>query len=121
MDELEVLRLRDEVLQAMYWMSSEGIAECPTAVELARFLALEPGTLGAFLGRFVAEGLLTTDGETFRLSEQGLANGKRTWADEMADLTKPTHGECDADCWCHDSPEAAAECLRDHTGAARAD
>ena len=121
MDELEVLRLRDEVLQAMYWMSSEGISERPTAAELARFLAMEPGTLSAFLERFVAEGLLEADGETFALSEQGLVNGRRTWADEMADLTKPTHGECDEDCWCRDSPEAAAVCLRDHGGAARAE
>lgn len=120
MDELEVLRLRDEVLQAMYWMSSEGISERPTAAELARFLALEPASLQAFLDRFVADGLLETDGTTFTLSTQGLENGKRTWADEMADLTKPTHGECDEDCWCHDSPEAAAECLRDHSGAAHA-
>lgn len=119
MDELEVLRLRDEVLQAMYWMRSEGISECPTAVELARFLAVEPDALQAFLERFVAESLLETDGSTFALSGLGLESGKRTWADEMADLTKPTHGECDADCWCHDSPEAAAECLRDH-GATRA-
>lgn len=29
MDELEVLRIRDEVLQAMYWMRSEGIDERP--------------------------------------------------------------------------------------------
>jgi hypothetical protein len=44
--------------------------------------------------------------------------GKRTFADEMADLTRPTHGECDEDCWCHDSPEAAAECLHERSGQA---
>ena len=32
MDELEVLRVRDEVLQAMYWMHSEGISTEPTAI-----------------------------------------------------------------------------------------
>ena len=45
MDELEVLRIRDEVLQAMYWMSSEGLADHPTANELARFLAVPGDTL----------------------------------------------------------------------------
>ena len=69
--------------------------------------------------RFVADDLLETDGTTFTLSARGLEDGKRTFADEMADLTKPTHGECDDDCWCHDSPEAAAECLSDHSGHAR--
>jgi hypothetical protein len=38
--ELEVLRARDEVLQAMYWMRSEGLAEAPESAELARFLAV---------------------------------------------------------------------------------
>jgi len=111
MDELEVLRVRDEVLQAMYWMRSEGISERPTADELARFMAMNRSTVQPFLERFVADDLLETDGTSFTLSPKGLNDGKRTFADEMADLTKPTHGECDEDCWCHDSPEAAADCL----------
>ena len=42
-----------------------------------------------------------------------MESGKRTSADEMADLTRPTHGECDDDFWCHDSREAAAEYLHE--------
>ncbi|HWH44145.1 MAG TPA: hypothetical protein VNT32_05405 [Thermoleophilaceae bacterium] len=117
MDELEVLRVRDEVLQAMYWMHSEGISEQPTAVELSRFLAVPDTVLIAYLDRFVEDGLLERSGDArYVLSPGGLESGKRTFADEMADLTRPTHGECDADCWCHDSPEAAAECLHDRVG-----
>ncbi len=116
MDELEVLRVRDEVLQAMYWMRSETISEAPTAQELSRFLAVPPRTLGVYLERFVADGLLEHQGDSYVLSPTGLELGKRTFADEMADLTRPTHGECDADCWCHDSPEAAADCLHERTG-----
>jgi len=82
MDELEVMRVRDEVLQAMYWMHSEAISKTPTAKELSGFLAVPEHILVPFLQRFVEDGLL----------------------------------ECDADCWCHDSPEAAAECLHDRTG-----
>lgn len=111
MNELEVLRIRDEVLQAMYWMRSEGISETPTAEELGRFLALEAAVLAPFLERFVADALLLRDGATFRLSASGEESGKRTFADEMADLTKPTHGECDENCWCNQSPDAAADCL----------
>ncbi len=113
MDELEVLRVRDEVLQAMYWMHSEGISEAPTALELSRFLAVPEGVLRDYLDRFVADELLARSGACYSLSPAGMESGKRTFADEMADLTRPTHGECDADCWCHDSPEAAAECLHD--------
>jgi hypothetical protein len=113
MDELEVLRIRDEVLQAMYWMRAEGIAESPTIVELGRFLAVSEATLGSFLERFIEDGLLERDGALYRLTATGEETGKRTFADEMADLTRPTHGECDESCWCHDSPEAAADCLHE--------
>jgi hypothetical protein len=119
MDELEVLRIRDEMLQAMYWMHSEMIATTPTALELSRFLAVPEGVLSPYLERFVADGLLESDSAgSYWLSALGMESGKRTFADEMADLTRPTHGECDEDCWCHDSPEAAAECLHERAGQA---
>jgi hypothetical protein len=117
MDELEVLRVRDEVLQAMYWMHSEAISTAPTAEELSRFLAVPERLLAAFLDRFVEDGLLEcAETKTYSLSPVGMESGKRTFADEMADLTRPTHGECDEDCWCHDSPEAAADCLHERAG-----
>jgi hypothetical protein len=114
MDELEVLRVRDEVLQAMYWMRSEGLAEAPKTDELARFLAVPSATLAPFLERFVGDGLLEAVGDGLRLT----ASGKRGFADEFADMTKPGHGECDEDCWCHESPEEAARCLEERTGGA---
>ncbi len=121
MDELEVLRVRDEVLQAMYWMRSEGIGDAPTGEELGRFLATPADTLAGYLERFVADGLLERTAEAgFRLSSTGEEAGKRTFADEMSELTGSTHGECDADCWCHDSPDAAASCLEERRGHAHA-
>ena len=116
MDELEVLRIRDEVLQAMYWMRSEGLAETPTAAELARFLAVPAPTLTPYLERFAEDGYLVHAGDGYRLSERGEEAGKRTFAEEFANLTGSTHGECDEDCWCHDSPEEAARCLEERTG-----
>ncbi len=118
MDELEVLRVRDEVLQAMYWMRAEGIADTPTIEELSRFLAITPQTLAAYLERYVDDGLLEQDADAYWLSATGEESGKRTFADEMADLTKSPHGECAPDCWCHESPEAAADCLHNAMGVA---
>jgi hypothetical protein len=115
--ELEALRVRDEVLQAMYWMRSEGLAESCSARELATFLAVPAETLGPFLVRFADDGYLAADGERFSLTGRGIELGKRSFADEFADLTKPTHGECDADCWCHASPEEAARCLEERASA----
>jgi hypothetical protein len=116
MDELEALRIRDEVLQAMYWLRSEGISEAPSAAELARFLVVPAATLGPYLERFTADGYLEAAGDGYRLSALGVDAGKRTFAEEFADLTRPTHGECDEDCWCHESPEEAARCLEERTG-----
>ncbi len=111
MSELDVLRVREEVLQAMYWMRAEGLGDTPSAAELARFLAVLGETLGPYLERFVEEGYLEHADEGFGLTPTGIDAGKRTFAEEFADMTRPSHGECDADCWCHDSPEAAASCL----------
>lgn len=119
MSELEALRVRDEVLQAMYWMRAEGLAKRSTVIALARFLAVNPGTLAPYLERFEAEGYLDRRAGAYALTEAGEEAGKRSFADEFADLTRPSHGECDADCWCHDSPEEAARCLEERAGQAR--
>jgi DNA-binding transcriptional MocR family regulator len=109
--ELEVLKVRDELLQAMYWMRAERLAETPSVRELSTFLAVPPKTLAAYVERFAAEGYLSPIDGGYRLTGAGEEAGKRGFADEFADLTKPGHGECDDDCWCHDSPEAAADCI----------
>jgi len=111
LSELEVLRVRDELLQAMYWMRGEGLAEAPTVRELSTFLAVPADTLAVYVERFVADGDLAPANGGFSLTAAGAEAGKRSFADEFADLTKPGHGECDDDCWCHDSPEAAADCI----------
>jgi DNA-binding IscR family transcriptional regulator len=120
MSELEALEVREEVLQAMYWMRSERLAEAPTANELARFLAVPAETLAPYLRRFAQEGYLEAARGGYALTEQGADAGKRSFADEFADLTRPTHGECDEDCWCHTSPEDAARCLEERAGRAHA-
>ncbi len=100
----------------MYWMRAEGIADAPPVHELARFLAVPEPTLSPYLDRFVADGLLARDGHAVRLTAEGEQQGKRAFADEFADMTKPGHGECDDDCWCHESPEEAARCLEERHG-----
>ena len=116
MDELEVIRVRDEVLQAMYWMSAEGIADAPSDEELARFLAVPGATLRPYLDRFVDDGLLERTAGGLKLTGRGEQDGKRAFADEFAGLLGQGHGECDEDCWCHDSPEEAATCLENRRG-----
>ncbi len=97
----------------MYWMRSEGLGDAPSLAELARFLAVPAATLAPYLDRFVSEGYLEPVGQSFSLTTTGIDAGRRTFAEEFADLTRPGHGECDADCWCHDSPDEAARCLEE--------
>ena len=113
MGELDVLRVREEVLQAMYWMAGEGLGETPTAEELARFLAVPPATLAPYLERFARERYVDPAGNGYRLTPKGAELGKRTFAEEFAGLTGQAHGECSDDCWCHESPEEAARCLEE--------
>jgi hypothetical protein len=115
MSELDALRVRDEVLQAMYWLRAEGIDPAPTADVLARFLAVPAATLGPYLERFTNEGYLERSDGGHVLTAEGEEAGKRTFADEFAGLTGASHGECDENCWCHDSPEAAADCLHERS------
>ena len=116
MGELDALRIRDEVLQAMYWMRAEGLADAPSPEELARFLAVPHDTLAPYLERFASEGWLEARDTGFALSSTGEERGRRGFAEEFADMTKPGHGECDDDCWCHESPEEAARCLDERAG-----
>src|SRR5919108_5277636 len=99
MDEPELLRVRDEVLQALYWMRSEGIADAPTPAELARFLAVPAATLAVCLQRLAADGLIEASGTGRRLTEEGERLGKRSFADEVADMTRQGHGEGDEGRW----------------------
>lgn len=110
--ELEILKVREEVLQAMYWMQAEGIAAEPSERDLSSFLAMPRDTLAGYLERFVEEGNLETTEAGFRLTETGTTAGKRSFADEFSDMTNSGHGECGADCtFCNADPNAAASCL----------
>jgi DNA-binding IclR family transcriptional regulator len=119
MTELDALKIREEVLQAMYWMRSEGFGDSPTPAELARFLAVPKETLAVYLARFADEGYLVQVEVGYSLTERGSELGKRSFAEEFADLTRQAHGECDDDCWCHESPEEAARCLEERLERAR--
>ena len=88
MSELEVLRVREEVLQAMYWMRAEGIAEAPSARNLSSFLAVPAATLTAYLDRFVVEGDLEQSNGSYDLTETATETGKRRVDVEIAVIIK---------------------------------
>jgi hypothetical protein len=115
---LRDLYWRSEILQVMYWLRGEGLGEVADAALLERFLGVDAAVGIGYLDRLTDEGYLERRAEGYALSEQGIEEGKTEFAMGFADLTRPAHGECSADCWCHASAEEALTCAaeRAHPG-----
>jgi hypothetical protein len=113
---LRALYWRSEILQVMYWLRGEGLGEVVDATLLERFLGVDASIGVGYLDRLVDDGYLEAVPGGYVLSETGLAEGKTEFALSFADLTRPAHGECSADCWCHNSVEEALACVAEREG-----
>lgn len=118
-DTLRALYWRDEILQLMFWLQGEGFGDRVDPSLLERFLGVEAAVGIRYLDRLVGDDLLARDADGhYGLTDDGHRLGARVFADEFADLTKPAHGECGPDCWCHASPEEAEACHETRLGGA---
>jgi hypothetical protein len=113
---LRALYWRSEILQVMYWLRGEGFGDLLDPPLLERFLGVDAAVGVSYLDRLVEEGYVVRDGEWYALSDRGLEEGAMEFAASFEELTRPTHGECSDDCWCHASPDEAAACA-DQRGA----
>ena len=99
---LQALMARDEILQAMYWLKGERLASEVTAGELLTFIGGEENLLRRHLEALAEDHLLEKEGQRFRLTAAGGAEGRRRFVEEFAPLMRQGHGECnDPDCPCH--------------------
>ena len=115
---LRVLYWREEILQVMYWIEGEGFGNRVGADELERFLGLGADLAVGYLDRLTEDGYLSRLGAArYTLTEKGRSDGARAFADEFAELTRPGHGECGPECWCHASVEEAEVCAAERTEA----
>jgi hypothetical protein len=108
---------RSEILQVMYWLRGEGLGEVVDATLLERFLGVQAEVGVGYLDQLVTDGYLETAGGGYVLSDRGLEEGKTEFALSFADLTRPSHGECSADCWCHASIDEALACAAERDAA----
>ena len=118
---LDALFWRDEILQALYWLQGEGLANGTDATSLARLLVADEAIIAQELERLTAGGYLNyAPGSlaAFQLTEMGRLEGGRRFADEFEGLTQQAHGECAPGCWCQDPSHAADPCPS-HPGVAR--
>jgi hypothetical protein len=114
---LQALYWRSEVLQVMFWLRGEGFGDQVDPSLLERFLGVDAAIGVQYLDRLVEEGYLERAGDRYALSEMGRREGALEFATSFSELTRPTHGECSADCWCHNSPDEAAACQAERAGA----
>jgi hypothetical protein len=96
----------DEILEVMFWMRGEGLADSVGAPDLVRFVAVDEADVARLLDVLARRGWVArvSPDETprYALTEIGRQEGGRRFADAFADVTKPGHGECgDPDCECH--------------------
>ena len=110
-DALAALYWRSEILQVMYWLGGEGFGDVVDPGLIERFLGVDARIGVPKYKLLVDEQYLVRDGEWYALSDFGREHGAREFADSFADLTKPTHGECSDDCWCHASVDEAEACV----------
>lgn len=104
---------RSEILQVLYWIRGEGLGEVVDTPLLERFLGVDAEILTTYLDQLVEEGYLTSEEAGFRLSQRGIDEGAEEFEAAFSDITRPAHGECSADCWCHVSVEEAMACAED--------
>lgn len=115
-DALRALYWRSEILQVMYWLRGEGFGDIVDPGLLEKFLGVDAHIGMQYLDKLVDEGYVDRDGDWYVLSPSGLEQGAAEFATAFSDLTRPAHGECSDDCWCHASPEEAEACAAERTG-----
>lgn len=119
----EQIKIRDELLQVLYWLAGEGFQSEATADGIARFMARPPDEVRPVLEDAVRAGLVErqeADGKArYSLTAAGRQEGKRRFAEEFTDfLARDAHGGActDPNCDCHQSPEASVACRHEHGG-----
>ncbi len=102
---------QDEILQVMYWMRGEGFGEKVRVAELKKFLDASEEVLAANLSQLAKHNLVNFDfSDAYTLTETGVKEGGRRFADEFDGMLKQGHYECnDPDCDCND-PDSDAQC-----------
>lgn len=93
---------KDEILQLMFWLRGEGIAQEVVPQDLARWVEMDPAFITVLLHQLVDAKLIERlvieaggiNNETrFRLTPAGGREGGRRFREEFSELTKPGHFE----------------------------
>lgn len=108
---VEALRQRDEILQVLFWMEGEGLADAVRPRDLLPFVEGGEERIAQHLEALrrlgYVEGTYNEAGY-YRLTVIGRAEGGRRFLEEFGPLLRQGHGECnDPDCACHRTGDPA--------------
>lgn len=111
----EQLRLRDEILQVLYWLKGEDLGSECTAGQFALWTGMDEAALLPVLALMQGDGWLEAGSapHSYRFTTEGEHEGKRRFADAFADhgLGWSGPGGCGPDC---------QDCLADGPGSCHA-
>lgn len=96
------LQCQDEILQMMYWMRGEHLADQVSPGQLNQFLRIDAAELDAALERLASLGLVMLSTGSYALTERGVAEAGRRFIEEFSSvLGKEDHLSCsDPACDC---------------------
>lgn len=114
---LDALFWREEILQVLYWLHGEGLAEAVPFSRLQSLLNTDTQNLLFHLQKNATEGLLHTTGKvheksTFTLTAEGKKKAAQIFRNAFEGMQKAGHGECGPDCeFCYIDGEKTEDCV----------
>lgn len=112
----DALFWQDEILQAMFWMTKEGIEDRFGVETLTSFLDGPETAIEDALDRLERKSFVETAGDGYTFTDEGERQAKRRFAEAFHDIQgfDTSHTNCGPDCWCHDVDHADEACPSDH-------
>lgn len=115
---LDALFWREEILQVLYWMEGEGLANDVPVTRLLVLLNTTTDNLLLHLRKNIDAGLLQTKDEivngnsVIRLSPAGKKEAGKIFSTAFDGMQKAGHGECGPDCeFCYEDGVKTENCV----------
>jgi len=115
---LDALFWREEILQVLYWMEGEGLADYVPVNRLLVLLNTNSENLLLHLQKNIEAGLLTMNADELnesgavRLSPAGKKEAGKIFSNAFDGMQKAGHGECGPDCeFCYEDGVKTEDCV----------
>lgn len=115
---LDALFWREEILQVLYWMEGEGLADYVPLNRLLALLNTTPDNLLLYLKKNLDAGLLMINNDQLnetsavRLTPAGKKEAGKIFSTAFDGMQKAGHGECGPDCeFCYEDGVKTENCV----------